>query len=77
MRTTERALELLVPLGPKVEPKALPLLAPSEAEMQPYVGTYTQPSRWTAEVVSKDGGLVLKQFGLELPLRSVVTGYLS
>lgn len=69
VRTTERALELLVPLGPKVEPKALPAFSLSDAERQAYVGTYTQPSRWTAEVALKDGGLVLKQFGLELPLR--------
>ena len=70
-RTAERALELLVPLAAKPVPSAPPALAMRAAEMQPYVGLYAQPSRWTAEVAVKDGGLVLKQFGLELPLKKV------
>ena len=73
-RTAERALELLVPLAAKVAPALPPTLAMTAAEMQPYVGLYGQPSRWTAEVRVKDGGLVLKQFGLELPLRKVADG---
>lgn len=39
-RTSEKALELLLPLGPKPEPK--PRLAISEAEMARYVGVYVQ-----------------------------------
>ena len=73
-RTAERALELLVPLGPKIEAKALPVVPLSDAERQAYVGTYTQPSRWTSEVALKDGRLVLKQFGRELPLLAVGAG---
>ena len=73
-RTAERALELLVPLAAKPAPTLPPTLAMTAAEMQPYVGHYGQPSRWTAEVAVKDGSLVLKQFGLELPLQKVAEG---
>jgi hypothetical protein len=72
-RTAERALELLIPLAPRTrQPPSI--LTMTAAEMQAYVGFYGQPSRWTAEVAVKDGGLVLKQFGLELPLEKIGDG---
>lgn len=70
-KTMEKAMELLLPLPPKTEPKSKPALSLSEAEIQRYIGEYAQPNRWTASVFSKDGKLWLKQFGSEAPLTSI------
>ena len=37
--------------------------------LQPYVGTYRNPRRFTVEVVRKDDSLVLRRFGRDFPLR--------
>ena len=70
-QTIDRALELTVPLAPKTEPAVRPSVAITEAEMRQYVGSYTNPKRWTAEILMKEGALYLKQFGGELKLTRV------
>jgi CubicO group peptidase (beta-lactamase class C family) len=39
------------------------------SELQPYVGTYRNPRRFTVEVVRSGDGLVLRRFGRDFPLR--------
>jgi hypothetical protein len=37
-------------------------------DLQPYVGTYRNPRRFTVEVVRSGDGLVLRRFGRDFPL---------
>lgn len=70
-KTQEKAMELLLPLDP-VEPKTSPAVpALSVAEMSRYAGTYSNPNRWQIEILVKDGGLFIKEFGLQLPLTRI------
>lgn len=68
-KTFDAAFDLL--LGPKVAtapPKPEPLRMGTE-ERASYTGTYA--NRWTMEITEKDGGLVLKRFGAELPITKI------
>lgn len=65
------AFDLVLPVSAPAEaklPKALPM---TEAEMAGYVGTYSNPNRWTIQIVKADGKLVMKQFGLDLPITRI------
>ncbi len=68
-RTSDKALELLLPLGPaETKPKTdLPI---SEAEMTRYAGRYVHNLN-TVELLVKDGCLFRKQRDREQPLRKV------
>ncbi len=68
-KTFDAAFDLL--LGPRTpapisRPEPLPM---SPAERASYTGTYA--NRWTMEIVEKDGGLILKRFGAELPVTKI------
>jgi len=64
-RTSEKALELLLPLGPRPEPKPRP--APTGAQMERCVGVYAQGSE-RIEVIREDGRLVLREGGRTAPV---------
>jgi CubicO group peptidase (beta-lactamase class C family) len=66
-KTAEKAMEIVLPLGPKAgeEAKELPM---SEAEMKNYVGRYVLPPQY-AEIYIKDGKLFGKIQGAEVPLK--------
>jgi CubicO group peptidase (beta-lactamase class C family) len=70
-KTQEKAMEMLLPLTPKELRKSQTTQALSAAEMSRYAGTYSNPNRWQIEVVVKDGGLFIKEFGLQLPLTRI------
>lgn len=68
-KTFDAAFDLLI--GPKTpasmsKPEPLPM---SSQERASYTGTYA--NRWTMEIVEKDGGLILKRFGAELPVTRI------
>ncbi len=69
-KTLEAAFDLL--LGPKApatsasRPEPLPM---SPEEMASYTGTYA--NRWPMEIAVKEGRLVLKRFGAELPITKI------
>jgi CubicO group peptidase (beta-lactamase class C family) len=69
-KTTEKAMELLLPLEPKEDEKIEPALPMTAAEMARYAGTYAQGSI-VYEIVEKNGTLLLKQTDSELPLAKV------
>jgi CubicO group peptidase (beta-lactamase class C family) len=69
-RTAEKAMELTLPLTAKTEIKLKKGLAISEAEISEYVGTYANtPER--AEILVKDGRLVLKRENDEFPITKI------
>ncbi|MGB7922383.1 MAG: serine hydrolase domain-containing protein [Pyrinomonadaceae bacterium] len=69
-KTAEKALELVLPLKPKVEEKSKPTQAMSAAEMSMYTGVYlNSPPAW--EVFIKEGKLFLKLDDSELMLTKV------
>ena len=57
--TAEKAMELMLPLGPKAEAKSEQVVAVSETEIREYVGTYTNKPE-SAELLIKKGSLVLR-----------------
>ena len=57
--TAEKAMELMLPLGPKAEAKSEQVVAVSETEMREYVGTYTNKPE-SAELLIRKGSLVLR-----------------
>ncbi len=66
-------------LGPPPPPfvdglPALPVVRSLGAqEARGYVGTYSNPRRFTVEVVAQGDGLVLERFGRDFPMRALVT----
>lgn len=70
-KTHDKALEMMLKLQPKAEFKVKPTLPMTEAEMQKYVGTYSQPNRWNSDVFIKDGKLFIRQFNQELQLSKI------
>ncbi|HET8669159.1 MAG TPA: serine hydrolase domain-containing protein [Candidatus Saccharimonadales bacterium] len=69
-QTTKKAMELLLPLEPKEKSISEQTLPMTEREMMGYVGTYIRPGLGEdrpakAEILLKDGGLVLRAFGTE------------
>jgi CubicO group peptidase (beta-lactamase class C family) len=68
--TAEKAMELMLPLGPKAEAKSEQALAVSEAEIREYVGTYTNKPE-NAELLLKQGRLVLKRGDGEFPITKI------
>jgi CubicO group peptidase (beta-lactamase class C family) len=69
-KTAEKAMELMLPLKPKVQARSDQALAVSEAEMSEYVGTYTNKPE-SAELLVKQGRLVLKRADGEFPATKV------
>jgi CubicO group peptidase (beta-lactamase class C family) len=65
-RTAEKAMELMLPLGPKSEVRSEQGLPVSEAEIGEYVGTYTNKPE-SAELLVKEGTLVIKREDREFP----------
>ena len=57
--TAEKAMEIMLPLGPKAEAKSEQPLAVSAAELREYVGTYTNKPE-SADLLIKKGSLVLR-----------------
>lgn len=70
-KTQQKAMEMMLPLTAKAEPKPKPALPMTEAEMQKYVGVYDQPKRFKFEVFIKDKKLFVKEFGNEMPLEKI------
>src|SRR4030095_14555469 len=58
-QTAEKAMELMLPLGPKAEAKSEQVVAVSAAEIREYIGTYTNKPE-SAELLIKKGNLVLR-----------------
>lgn len=74
-RSIDAAIDLVAgPLVPRTPPAVRSAMPMTAAEMNGYVGSYTNPKRWTSEVFVKDGSLYLKQFGNELKLTKVAEG---
>ena len=71
-QTAEKAMELLLPLEAKPVTKSEQPLPVSEPEMSEYVGTYTNGPE-SAEVVVKDGTLILRRKEGELPITKIGT----
>ncbi|HEX9945260.1 MAG TPA: serine hydrolase domain-containing protein [Thermoanaerobaculia bacterium] len=66
-KTFEKAFDLL--LGPKPAAASVPSPEPlpmSPREMTSYAGTYA--NRWSVDLFVKDGRLVMRRFGTELPV---------
>jgi CubicO group peptidase (beta-lactamase class C family) len=57
--------------GGQAPPKTLETTPLPAAEMGQYVGTYSQPKRWTIEIVQRDDKLILKQFNREFELQRI------
>jgi CubicO group peptidase (beta-lactamase class C family) len=69
-KTAEKAMELVLPLKPKVEEKPQPPQPMSAPEMESYVGVYlNSPPSW--EVFIRDGKLFLKLDDAELSLTKI------
>ena len=60
-------------LGPPAAPPPTPPDTPATA-LAAYPGTYANPRRFTVEIVARDGGLVLRRFGRDFPMRYVEPG---
>ena len=56
-RTLDKALEIMLPLGPKPQPKPVAL---TPSEIDEYVGRYSQGQDPSLEVVRAEGGIALK-----------------
>ena len=69
-RTAEKAMELMLPLTPKTEVKPKQALAITEAEISECVGTYTNKPE-SAEILLKEGRLVLKRENGEFPITKI------
>lgn len=69
-KTAEKAMELMLPLEAKTEAKANQALAISEAEISEYVGTYKNKPE-SAEILVKQGRLILKRQDDEFPIRKI------
>ncbi|HXU30294.1 MAG TPA: serine hydrolase [Thermoanaerobaculia bacterium] len=57
------------PQAPIAEGKPAQVALPPDADR--YLGSYTNPRRWTLEVTKNDRQLVLKMFGREFPLEMI------
>jgi CubicO group peptidase (beta-lactamase class C family) len=75
-KTTEKAMELMLPLQPKAAARSETALPLSAAEISNYVGTYLNgPLRF--QISSKDNRLLLKVGEDELPLKKIGEHLLS
>ena len=63
-------MELMLPLKAKTQAKPEQVLAISDAEISEYVGTYTNKPE-SAEIVMKEGRLVLKRENGEFPITKI------
>jgi Beta-lactamase class C and other penicillin binding proteins len=68
--TVDKAFETFMLVTPRLEVKPKTALKIDEAEMQKYVGQYFNPPD-EIEIVLKDGQLVFKQIGIELPMSKI------
>jgi CubicO group peptidase (beta-lactamase class C family) len=68
-QTAEKAMEMMLPLGPKAPAEAEKDLPISDADKAAWVGTYVQPPGQELEIVLKDGRLFLRRGTSELPIR--------
>lgn len=74
-RSIDAAIDLVAgPLVPRMPPPARTARPMTDAEMNGYVGSYTNPKRWTSDIVVNEGSLYLKQFGNELKLVKIGDG---
>ncbi|GEM_PF-5690957 len=64
-------MEMFLPLTSKADSKPKPLQPMTESEMKKYVGIYRVPNRLDTEIVIKDGKLLMKEFGAEMPLTKI------
>ena len=68
-KTFDAAFDLLLgpkPAAAKVDKPAIPL---TTEEIASYAGTYA--NRWSMEIVAREGKLILKRFGAELPITKI------
>ena len=68
--TVDKAFETFMTVGPRREVKPKTASKIDQAEMQKYVGAYFNPPD-EIEIVLKDGQLVFKQIGIELPMSKI------
>jgi CubicO group peptidase (beta-lactamase class C family) len=69
-KTTEKAMELMLPLTAKAEAKSEQALVVSETEITQYVGTYRNKPE-SVEIVVRQGRLVLKREDGEFPIKKI------
>lgn len=69
-RTLDKALEIMLPLGPKPQPKPVAL---TPSEIDEYVGRYSQGQDPGLEVVRAEGGIALKTATALHPLTKIGT----
>jgi CubicO group peptidase (beta-lactamase class C family) len=69
----ERALELALgtAAAPQAPAAAPPIITLTADQLPSYLGTFTNPRRFTVEVRQQEGGLVLHRFGRDFPMRPV------
>lgn len=68
--TVDKAFETVLPVKPRPEVKPKTAIKVEEAEAQKYVGQYFNPPD-EIEIALKDGQLVFKQIGIELPMSKI------
>lgn len=68
--TVDKAFETVMPVKPRPEVKPKTALKMDEAESQQYVGQYVNPPD-DIEIAVKNGQLVFKQAGIELPISKI------
>ena len=71
-RTAQKAMDLVLALPPATRPAAEVPVPMTDAEMDAYVGVYSQGPR-RMEIVKKDGKLILKQGERETEMRRTAT----
>jgi CubicO group peptidase (beta-lactamase class C family) len=69
-KTTEKAMELMLPLAAKAEAKSEQALVVSETEITQYVGTYRNKPE-SVEIVVRQGRLVLKREDGEFAIKKI------
>jgi CubicO group peptidase (beta-lactamase class C family) len=68
--TVDKSFETLLPVKPRQEVKPKTAIKIDEAETQKYVGQYFNPPD-DIEIALKNGQLVFKQLGMELPITKI------
>lgn len=68
--TVDKAFETVMPVKPRQERKPKTAIKIDEAESQKYVGQYVNPPD-QIEIALKNGQLVFKQLGMELPISKI------
>ena len=70
-KTQEKALETMLTLRPKAEPKAKSVQLLTKAEGQKLIGIYNQPNRFKIEILEREGKFYIREFNHEMALNKI------